>query len=419
MMLKIVVLAVLVSTACSKPGVLNKDDEFSTEELIRYFGVENHAEAPEYEVVYPLVVDADSKRSVGNGAIAASFLELEVEAFGETLILNVDHDDSNYAPGLEVEIYTDEGIQRVPLRTDCVYTGKVAGEQNSIASVTTCDGLMAVIFRNDGRGELYIEPLEDKHAAKRDVGRGHPHVAYKNRPQKGGAFCSAIDPPIMPISAEEPVDTESTKYLELAFIADPSYTSSRGSTSSATTCVNTLFNAVKNVLQLSSLRGTALVPKLVYVKIFGATETGLTSNTDSNTYLATCRAWQHTNNKPSSSSEHWDNAAFFTGVDISSPDAGNAVLGVGYVSGCDYWGASLSEFRSLDATAVTAHEIGHNLGMYHDSSGPEGGPYNSCSSKGYLMAAYNDNHQKDLGWSTCSRSYYDTRITQTTCYNDA
>ncbi|XP_022101304.1 A disintegrin and metalloproteinase with thrombospondin motifs 4-like [Acanthaster planci] len=374
---------------------------------------------PEYEVVYPLVVEADSKRSVGNGAIAASFLELEVEAFGETLILNVDHDDSNYAPGLEAEIYTDEGIQRVPLRTDCVYTGKVAGEQNSIASVTTCDGLMAVIFRNDGRGELYIEPLEDKHAAKRDVGRGHPHVAYKNRPQKGGAFCSAIDPPIMPISAEEPVDTESTKYLELAFIADSSYTSSRGSTSSATTCINTLFNAVKNVLQLSSLRGTALVPKLVYVKIFGKTETGLTSNTDGSTYLGTCRVWQDTNNRPSSSSEHWDNAAFFTGINLSDPDAGESLLGVAYVGTCKAWGASLSEFRSLDATAVTAHEIGHNLGMYHDSSGPTSSSHNSCSSKGYLMAAYNDNHQKDLGWSTCSRSYYDTRITQTTCYNDA
>ena len=109
--------------------------------------------APEHEIVYPLVVQSDSKRSVGSGPIAASSLELEVDAFGEKLILSVDHDDSNYAPGLQAEIYTDEGIQKVPVRTDCIYTGKVAGEKDSIASVTTCAGLVSLVFichkRND------------------------------------------------------------------------------------------------------------------------------------------------------------------------------------------------------------------------------------------------------------------------------
>ncbi|XP_038047535.1 zinc metalloproteinase/disintegrin-like [Patiria miniata] len=250
MMLKIVVLAVLAYTAYSKPGVRNKDLEFATEELFRYFGVESHEKAPEYEIVYPLVVEAEGKRSVGKGATAASFLELEVEAFGETLNLIVDHDDSNYAPGLKVEIYTDEGIQKVPLRTDCVYTGKVAGEKDSLASVTVCDGLMAVIFRNHGRGELYIEPLDDEDAVKRDVGRGHPHVAYRNRPVERGAFCETEPPPTLPLTfADEPpealpIDTKATKYLELAFISDPDLNSRKGGTSATTTCLNTLFNAV-------------------------------------------------------------------------------------------------------------------------------------------------------------------------------
>ncbi|XP_038044560.1 A disintegrin and metalloproteinase with thrombospondin motifs 4-like [Patiria miniata] len=426
MMLKMVVLAVLAYTAYSKPGVRTKDLEFTTQELSRYFGVKSHEKAPEYEIVYPLVVEAEGKRSVGKGATAASFLELEVEAFGETLNLIVDHDDSNYAPGLKVEIYTDEGIQKVPLRTDCVYTGKVAGEKDSLASVTVCDGLMAVIFRNYGRGELYIEPLDDEHAVKRDVGRGHPHVAYRNRPVERGAFCETEPPPTLPLTfADEPpetllIDTKATKYLELAFISDPMYTIIKGgSTSTATTCINTLFNAVKNVLQLVSLRGTALVPKLTYVKVFGSMEPGLVMHVDADDYLEGAAQWQHNNRKSSSSIEHWDNAAFLTGVDISSSTAGDGLLGIAYVGQCGQWGASLSEFRGLDATGTTAHEIGHNLGMWHDASGPTGGPNNGCSSSGYVMAQYKENPRLDLGWSSCSRSYYDTRITQTTCYNDA
>ncbi|XP_022101799.1 A disintegrin and metalloproteinase with thrombospondin motifs 10-like [Acanthaster planci] len=374
---------------------------FSKDELQRYFGVDSDEKAPEYEIVYPEYATDDMKRSVGRSAIAALSLDVYVDAFGETLHMTVERDDSGIKPGLEVEYYTDEGIITEPVQTDCIYTGKVVGEADSLVSATTCEGLMAIAYHTSG--PTYIEPLDDEHAYKRDIGRGLPHVAYKNKP-KNGASC-----PVRSLRCTEgDIKPSSTKYLELAFVGDAVLYYRRGNTTQ--TSLTTLFNAVKNILQLDSLAGKKLVPKLVHMIILTLSKPGYRISWDLYRYLPSAAEWLDDNKYPSSDDRHWDNAVVLSGMHFNY-----GILGLAYVGACDSKEAvSVSSFLSFDeATDTAAHEIGHNLGMCHDSEG------NSCPPSGYVMAAYENEEKIKPIWSSCSRRYYNSFVEKMTCYNDS
>ncbi|XP_071794663.1 zinc metalloproteinase-disintegrin-like atrase-A [Asterias amurensis] len=396
----------LTATAFASPGV---DLSLSTDELQRYFGVNSHEKAPEYEIVYPEFLTTDSKRNVGRSAIATSSLELQIGAFGQTLELTLDQDGSFIRPGLVAEYISEEGTITVPVRSDCLYTGKVKGESTSLASVSACGGMIAMI--NHADGPTFIEPLDEEHAIKRDVGRGLPHIAYKRMPDTG-ASCPVTGADFLLDDDDDDktngINTKSTRYLELGVIGDAELYSIRGGNTA--NCLTALFNAAKNVLQLNSLDASnTMVPKLVNLKVFTDSQSGLVTCPNPSNCLKTAAAWQSANNPSSSSADHWDNAAIITGYDLDG-----STLGIAYVGSCGgYYSASVTSMRTLAATDVLAHEIGHNLNMRHDSDG------NGCSSSGYVMGAYVNDHRDEPSWSTCSKSYYDSFVGSQTCYNDS
>ena len=52
-----------------------------------------------------------------------------------------------------------------------------------------------------------------------------------------------------------------------------------------------------------------------------------------------------------------------------------------------------------------AHEIGHNLGMYHDFDEVHGGQSNSCNQNNHIMSY---GSSKEI-WSTCSKHDFEAR----------
>ncbi|XP_015439725.1 PREDICTED: A disintegrin and metalloproteinase with thrombospondin motifs 2 [Dufourea novaeangliae] len=110
---------------------------------------------------------------------------------------------------------------------------------------------------------------------------------------------------------------------------------------------------------------------------------------------------------------HWDMGLYVSGLDFYAMEAGrknSATMGLATVGGIciDQYSCVIAElgvtnqfgkpFPSAGFTSVyiAAHEIGHNLGMHHDSTG------NACPKDGYIMSPSRGTHGETV-WSECSR----------------
>ncbi len=103
--------------------------------------------APAYEIVYPEVITQDRTFTISTEAIPADSLQLSVDAFGETVHMTLHHDDAkkkNISPDFKMIEIRDGGEFSVAVRTDCLYSGFVTSEPESLVSAETSNGLVSV-----------------------------------------------------------------------------------------------------------------------------------------------------------------------------------------------------------------------------------------------------------------------------------
>ena len=115
----------------------------------------------------------------------------------------------------------------------------------------------------------------------------------------------------------------------------------------------------------------------------------------------------------------WDLSLLLTGRDLYSEEeaeaGGRSMLGISVLQGLQQapelacslveLGAPLEAGGLLEwpSVWVTAHEIGHSLGIHHD-----GLPFNGdCPPNGWIMSAEAPTKRTNLGWSRCSRESLD------------
>lgn len=172
-------------------------------------------------------------------------------------------------------------------------------------------------------------------------------------------------------------------------------------------------NGVQALYHHPSL-GTPVDITIVYIEIMKKTPTGMPHFDGERGQLLDqfCVYQKKKNRKGDEHPDHWDMGLYISGLDFFAWENGKksgVTMGLATVGGVciDDYACIIAEFGTTNifgkpypsagftSVYIMAHEIGHNLGMHHDSSG------NSCTKEGFIMSP-SRGVQGETTWSTCS-----------------
>ncbi|KAM8711219.1 hypothetical protein ACLKA7_000369 [Drosophila subpalustris] len=191
------------------------------------------------------------------------------------------------------------------------------------------------------------------------------------------------------------VDSDLYRHMEKNFPKDTE--------SHLTRFVLAMFNGVQLLYHHPTL-GRRINFVLKRLEIFHKDPPELRRSSDIDTYLSNFCLWQKSLNPPSDADTlHYDHAVILTGLDLyvigKNGKVISQVVGLAPVAGmCTPTSScTINEGKHFESVFVVAHEIGHNLGMRHDTVD------NSCDPSLHIMSPTLGSGK--ITWSKCSRTY--------------
>ncbi|XP_039669787.1 disintegrin and metalloproteinase domain-containing protein 19 isoform X3 [Perca fluviatilis] len=395
-------LCLLVVLRCAEAAALSEADVYYGEHKQGSLrSILDHVQ--NYEITYPTWLHAHRHTRSADKEHPAK-AQVLISAEGRELKLHLEKNEQLLAPGYQEIWYTPDGARKSssPASTGhCFYHGEVLGMEGSSVAVSTCSGLRGLISLNTSISYL-IEPLPvstgaQQHAVFRaeslHLPRGSCRHHHGNEEHEEG-LNNFIHGMMSPRSGREKRDlNQNMKYVELLIVADKAEFEKHGSS---------LEKTKQKLLEAANLvdkyyKALSIRVALIGLEVWTSQDMIAVSDNPHST-LAAFLSWRGKQLRTLPN----DNAQLITGRGFQGTTIGLAPL---KAMCSDYQSGGVNTDHSESAVGVAAtmaHEMGHNFGMSHDSTG-------CCQAKaedgGCIMAAatghpfprvFNDCNLKEL-----------------------
>ncbi|XP_007653484.2 disintegrin and metalloproteinase domain-containing protein 19 [Ornithorhynchus anatinus] len=346
--------------------------------------------------------------------------ELRVTAEGKDLILDLEKNEYLFAPGYTETHYSESGAPQTSTlknRDRCFYHGTVRGMEQSSVTLSTCQGIRGLIVVSHNLSYI-MEPLpgdQERHLIYRLEHLKFPQGTCRQVHSTSAAmdwlthFTSQAKAGHGRVKRE---DLQSMKYVELYLVADyAEFQKNQRSLEATTYKLMEIANHVDKFYRSLNIR-IALVGLEVWTH-------GDKCNVSENPYstLWSFLSWRR---KLLTQKNH-DNAQLITGMSFRGTTIGLAPL-MAMCSVYQSGGVNMDHSENAIGVAATmAHEMGHNFGMSHDSTGccsasaEEGGCIMASATGHPFPKVFNRCNRKELdrylqsGGGMCLLNMPDTR----------
>lgn len=400
---------------------LNKDihKQFTPKELHQIFGSEDVSHVPEYQIVHPYTVDEKAERSskVRRSLHHTEPMYLQFDAFGKNFHLAVTENKDLVPKNQLIEHHSYDGIKRYKGNPGKFSTGKIVSDESSNVALDHTSGLRGMLLKDD---QVYIiAPVPERLLkVKRTTDAHGAHIVYKRsslaKSHPASDFVCGTTGKFNPMEKmlrtrrkRRSTSSNPEKIMELMIVGDKNAVLYHGKE-----FLYTYLLSIGNIVA-----GVYKDPTLEYPITVAITRVVLLDNdalaNASNTgeLLNKFRSWFVLNNPANESDPlHVDNGALLTKGGCLD---GCGVAGLAGEGMCQFSQTqSVSKDKGLMSALTMAHEIGHNLNLYHDSG--------ECLDGVNIMASSTVASGTGFEWSKCSSTALaaNLRSGSSWCYDD-
>nr|XP_058945232.1 A disintegrin and metalloproteinase with thrombospondin motifs 18-like [Pocillopora verrucosa] len=371
-------------------------------EILEYFGVSEHNEVPEYDVIIPYHSKESGKfvsLSLGQSRHRRSVGESEVThyklaAFGQELHVTLTRNGILMNHGLTVKTQNANGTMTShPVPENTFYLGHVSSDPGSVVAVSELGGLTGIIRTSSDT--LLVRPLPARLARHvTDNFKTLPHLVIKIS--------------VMPrLRQRRSLDSGVKKYLEAALVVLTDMEDKYGYNGTVQRLL-VMANIVAGLFQDESIGATKIRYSINRILVLRPQELGIQSSDSNQLKLVRVIKWMRTQygrQRP------FDVVTFISnGPDRAVKSSANTM--------CRQVTASAVTDIGLGTAWYIAHGIGHNMGLDHDDDSADGA---DCPNYKYIMSSEKNTAPTSYMWSPCSRTRIQTFLNsgnRSWCLND-